>query len=242
MTGSRRTPRDVRSWLVVCSTIAALGCDRGLAPADASNPAPTGFPADTSAYRERLAQYPLSGNSHTRQRKSKCVTFPLFCSKIDVSIQARGNTLDIKPDTAPASAVPVAHLVNLDKKKTEGYYGLLPGDSAEYDLWVNQKPASTRAEWRVVGMVKKTGKLVYGGVADLNLCHRRDSTTPPVSDADFAEYKDPCNYDIDAASSTPSRATLSWAIIGLVFQHLSAFLTYSTTGGGWIDCSRGCCT
>lgn len=241
MTGSRRTPRDVRGWLVVCSTIAALGCDRGLAPADASNPAPTGFPTDTSAYRERLAHYPLSGNSHTRQRKSKCVTYPWFCSKIDVSIQARGNTLDIKPDTAPASAIPVAHLVNLDKKKTEGYYGLLPDDSAEYDLWVNQKPGSTLAEWRIVGK-KKNGALVYGEVTNLSYCHLREAGTPATSDADFAEYKDACNYDIDKASSTQSRMSLSWTIIGSVFQHLSAFLTYSTTGGGWIDCSRGCCT
>jgi hypothetical protein len=170
------------------------------------------------------------------------LTYPYLCSKIDVTIEARGNTLTIDPYYAPISPVPVAHLVNLDKKKIEGYYGLLPGDSAEYDLWVNQKPASTHAEWRVVGRVKKTGKLVYGGVADLNVCHPPEQGTPVVSDADFAEYKDPCNYDLDAASSTPSRMSLSWTIIGSVFQHLSAFLTYSTNGGGWIDCSRGCCT
>jgi hypothetical protein len=242
MTRSHRTPRDVRGWLVVCSAIAALGCGRALAPADASNPAPPGFPTDSAAYRDRLAQYPLSGNPHRRQRKSKCLTYPFLCSTIDVTIEARGSTQAIEPYKAPASAVPVAHLVNLDTKKIEGYYGLLPGDSAEYDLWVNQKPASTHAEWRVVGKVKKTGKLVYGGVTDLNLCHPRDSTTPPASDADFAEYKNPCNYDIETASSTPSRASLSWTIIGSVFQHLSFLVTYATTGGGWIDCARGCCT
>ena len=245
MTRSRRTPRDVRSWLVVCSAVAALGCAREGSPADTNTTAPAGFPSDTAEYRARLAQYPLSGNPHKRQRRSEC--FYLLCPKIDVSIQARGNTLDIEPYNVQASAVPVAHLINLDKKNTEGYYGLLPGDTVEYDLWVNQKPASTQGEWRVVGRVTKTGRLIYGEVTDLNYCHLGHSTIPPVSDADFAEYKHACDYEIDRASSTkasstPSRMSLSWTIIGSVFQHLSAFLTYSTNGGGWIDCARGCCT
>jgi hypothetical protein len=242
MTGSRRTPRDVRSWLVVCSAIAALGCGPELAPPDANNPAPPGFPTDTAAYRDRLAQYPLSRNTHRQQRKSKCVTYPYFCSKIYVTIEALGNTLAIEPSNVPASAVPVAHLVNLDKKKIEGYYGLLPGDSAEYDLWVSQKPRSTQGEWRIVGQVKKTGKLIYGAATDLNYCHLGHSTNPPVSDADFAEYKHSCDYDIGRSSATPNRMSLSWTIIGSVVQHLFAFLTYSTSGGGWIDCARGCCT
>lgn len=240
MTGSRRTPRDVRSWLVVCSAISALGCAQEGPRANTSSAAPAGFPSDTAQYRARLAQYPLSGNPHKRQRRSEC--FYLLCPKIDVSIEARGNTLKIEPYNVPAAAVPVAHLTNLDKKKIEGYYGLFPGDSVDYDLWVNQKPASTRGEWRVVGLNKNSGKLIYGEVTDLNYCHLGHSTKPPVSDADFAEYKDSCNYDIGAASSTPSRMSLSWTIIGSVFQHLSAFLTYSTNGGGWIDCARGCCT
>jgi hypothetical protein len=172
------------------------------------------------------------------------LTFPYLCSKIEVSVQPRGNTLDIEPYNVSASAVPVAHLVNLDKKKTEGYYGLLPGDSAEYDLWVNQKPGSTNAEWRIVGIKKgPSGGLIYGEVKDLNYCHIGHTTNPPVSDADFAEFKDRCDYDIDkASSSTPTRMSLSWTIIGSMFHHLSSFLTYSTQGGGWIDCSRGCCT
>jgi hypothetical protein len=241
MTRSRRTPRDVRSWLVVCSAIAALGCSRERAPAEANYAAPAGFPSDTAGYRARLAEHPLSGTPHQRQRRSQC--FYLLCPKIEVSIQARGNTLDIEPSNVPAQAVPVAHLANLDKRKTESYYGLLPGDSVEYDLWVNQKPGSTFGEWRVVGRVTKTGRLIYGEVTDLNYCHLGHTTTPPITDADFAEYKDPCNSKLATASSTPSRMSLSWTIIGSVVSQLSAFLTeYAMTGGGWIDCSRGCCT
>lgn len=233
MTRSRRTAENVLGCLAICSGIVAGACGPQIGPPDASNQPPPNAPTDTAGYRARIAQFPASREVHSRSRNAKC---PIdgWCGKVTVNIGAMGTTSSIDPNNAPDSAVPVAHLVNVGKK-TEKYYGLLPSDEAEYDLWVNKKPGSNKAEWRVVGIMKKTGTLVYGEVTDLALCHSY-AVKPGASDADFAEYRDgDCNVPRGSASS-PIKSSLSFAAF------LDWLLTYSSTGGGWIECPNGCCT
>ena len=240
MTRSRRTAREVRGWLAICSAIATAACGPQIGPPDANNPAPPNAPTDTAAYRARVAQFPASRVVHHRSRNAKC---PIdgWCGKVIVDITALGTTSAVDPDNAPDSPVPVAHLVNTGKK-TEKYYGLLPSESAEYDLWVNKKPGSTKAEWRVVGVMKKSGTLVYGEVTDLTLCHKY-TVKPGASDADFAEYRyGGCNVRLASTSSTVIKSSLSFAgFFSWILAH-ACLLSESRTSGGWIECPNGCCT
>jgi hypothetical protein len=235
--------RDVRSWLITCSVLATFGCGPELAPPDPSNPLPPGIPADTGRYRQLIAQDVMSKNPHPRQRKAKC--FLSLCSGITVTIEAVGNTLDIDPKKGPATPVRVAHLVNQDKKKTEKYYGLLPGDSAEYDLWVSRKSDST-TQWTLLLVSRTSNSVIAAKPADLNYCHLRGPNDPKASDADFAEYRKPskCNYPIRPAAQKVSQASLiPTPVFGSFLAHMAAILTqFAMSDGGWIDCNNGCCT
>ncbi len=234
---------NIRCSVVLIVGITSMACAGGLGPPLSTNAAPPGLPMDTAQYNALLAQYPLDGTKYTRKRCAKW----LFClSKIDVSIQARGITSKINAADAPGSPVAVAHLVNLDDSKTEKYYGLLPGRLAEYDLWVTRKPGSARAEWRIVGVEKVTNQLLYGEPSDLIPCH---IYTPQegATDADFADYvvkvKGDCIKVPFQSSTAVKQSSLGLTqIFNLVHQMQLWFLTYTRTGGGWIECSNGCCT
>jgi hypothetical protein len=241
MARSRGRARDVRGWLVALSAITGVACGPALAPPTADAPRPIGFPTDTSAYSARLSHYTLTGAPHSRERKAdSCFLF--WCSKVEVTIQALGNTTDIDPPNAPVDPTPVAHLVNADSHKTEKYYHLLPSAQAEYDLWVNRKPGGG-VEWRVIGKLKPSGTLVFGQPTDLQYCHHlRRPGDPAVSDADFAEFKPPCDVRLDVAAAS-IKSGLSSSIFASVFAHLASWVAEAArSGGGWIDCSRGCCT
>lgn len=233
---------QVRCLVLAVSAAVSSGCARGLSAPLASSPAPPGFPTDTTQYNALLAQYPLSGPAHVRKRCAK----GLFCSKIDVSIQARGTTSSISPENGPASPVPVAHLVNLDKSKIERYYKLLPGDGVDYNLWVNRKPASNHVEWRIVGRDKITNEFVYGEATDLTYCHKY----PLVEGATDADFADDVINRLGPCTEPPGTTHLSIKQSSLGLTQLFSWLhivqewvlTYSRTGGGWIECSNGCCT
>lgn len=243
MSRSSGAARDVGRCFVICSAIAMLGCGPELPPPDPSNPLPPGVQADTGQYRQQLAQYPMSRNSHTRNRKAKC--FLNLCSGIDVRIQAIGNTLDIDPENGPASPVPVAHLVNLDSTKTEKFYGLLPGNQAEYDLWVGRRTTSNKAQWWLVQRSLTANSVTAAQPRELDYCHIRGPSDPKSSDADFAEYRYErgCDHPVKAAAAKVSQASLFPTPIFAFLAHLGAILaTAYRTEGGWIDCANGCCT
>lgn len=238
------TARDVGKLLAISSAIVALGCGPQLDPPDPSNPLPPGVQSDTGKYRQQVAQFPMNTNSHTRARKAKC--FLSLCSGVDVSIEALGNTLAIDPENGPETAVPVAHLVNLDKKKTEKFYGLLPGDQAEYDLWVDRRAGSKKAQWTLVQRSLTTGSVTAAKPRDLSYCHLRGPNDPKVSDADFAENQNhgACDFPIPEAAQKVSRASLfSTPIFGAFLAQVSKALSLAyRMHGGWIDCANGCCT
>jgi hypothetical protein len=230
--------------LVISSAIVALGCGPELDPPDPSNPLPSGVQSDTGKYRQQVAQFPMNRNSHTRHRKAKC--FLGLCSGVDVSIEALGNTLAIDPENGPETAVAVAHLVNLDKKKTEKFYGLLPGDQAEYDLWVDRRAGSTKAQWTLVQRSLTNGSVTAAKPRDLNYCHLRGPNDTAVSDADFADNQShgKCDFRISESAQKVSRASLFSAPVFSAFlaQISAALAQFSEIQGGWIDCANGCCT
>ncbi|HMJ62450.1 MAG TPA: hypothetical protein VK493_11835 [Bryobacteraceae bacterium] len=237
------TARDGRILLAIALAIAALGCGTELPPPDASNPLPPGIPSDTGQYRQLIARDEMGKVSHRRERKAKC----LLCSKIVVTIQAVGNTLAIDPENGPVAPVRVAHLVNTDKNKIEKYYGLLPQDSAEYDLWVSRKKDTVKAQWTLVQVSITANSVLAAKARDLNYCHLRKPGDPKDSDADFAEYTyggKKCDYPIPEPAQKVSRASLfPTPVFASFLTHLAAILVqYAESGGGWIDCNNGCCT
>jgi hypothetical protein len=237
------TARDGRILMAIVLAIAALGCGTELPPPDPSNPLPPGIPADTGQYRQLIARDEMSKNPHPRERKAKC----FLCSKIIVTIEAVGNTLAIDPENGPVAPVRVAHLVNTDKKKIEKYYGLLPKDSAEYDLWVSRKRDTIKAQWTLVQVSITANSVLAAKPMDLNYCHLRKPGDPKASDADFAEYTydgKKCDYPIPESGPKASRASLfPTPVFASFLTHLAAILVqYAVSGGGWIDCNNGCCT
>jgi hypothetical protein len=242
MTLLRSKAQDARGLVALCFVIGTTGCAANLAPANATNQPPPGVPTSAAAYDSAIALYPRTGTPRVRDRCPD--SWICFKNEIHVSIQPLGTTSEIDPTAGLAKAVPVAHLINLDKKKNEKYYGLLPRDSAEYDLWVNQKPGSTDLEWRIVGKIKATNQLVYGQPTDLLPCHLYRPRTG-ATDADFAadkvrELGDCKPLETAASSSKTSSLSFSWTL-GWIHS-LQMLLTSSRTGGGWIECSSGCCT
>lgn len=226
------------SWFVVCCTAAAIGCESGSEPASAKNPLPPGVPSDTAAYKQLIARYPASGNPHTRQRNREC--FLNLCSdKIDASIEALGNTLAIDPTNGPATAVPVAHLINLSGDKTERYYKLKPRGQAEYDLWVSKRQKSDSAQWTLVERSLTSNTILASKASPLDYCHARKVGAAPVSDADFAGVKGAC----DAPLPTVTKASLGSALsLSSLLGNLLLLTDRSRTDGGWIECNNGCCT
>lgn len=244
MTCTGIAARDVGRWLVCFVGIFVIACAQEPNPPSQSSTPPEGFPTDSASYTTRLAQFPLTGTRHERDRKSKSCVVGL-CQKVTVSIQARGNTLAIDPDSSPGPATPVAvaHLVNEDKhNRIEKRYELLPGDTVEYDLWVNTKPGSGGVEWRIVGRTR-SGRFLYGAPTDLHYCHIRAAGQPAVTDADFEEYKWPCNVPVGPATAPAPSGMLSVKLFNAFFARVAAIVVeFARIDGGWIECSRGCCT
>jgi hypothetical protein len=241
------TARDVQRWLVmICSVFGALGCGKSMLPPSPSNPLPDGVISDTLDFQHKIAAFRASPDSHDRQRKAKC--FLSLCSRIDVRIEAMGNTSEIDPRNAPPHGLPVAHLHNYDKKRTERFFGLLPGAQAEYYLWVDRKPGgSNQARWTLLQVSHTSNSITAAVPADLNLCHLRKPGAKPISDADFIEDKyhdEPCDVSLAAAGAKMKQSSL---FSSLAFSTVLAHVVYLLqsafqTEGGWIDCNNGCCT
>lgn len=230
---------------VVFSAAAAMACHSvGVQGApSANNPLPNGVDPDPAAFRQSIAAF-KPGLGHTRARDAKC--FLGLCKDVQVRIEAVGNTLSIDPDNAPGAGVPVARLVNFDAKKTEAYYGLKPGTESEYYLWVDSIPRTRKARWTLLEVPLQGGRVLAAKPTELRLCHRRGPNDPKASEADFAEnkYDSECTARVATAVSTAHTASiLSFRpLIALIDNVIAIALAASSTQGGWIDCSNGCCT
>jgi hypothetical protein len=236
--------RYVATILVTCSVVVALDCAKNVSPRPATNWLPDGVINDTLDFQRKIAAYPVSSGPHHMQRKSKCF-LDLFCSRIDVKIEALGNTVAIDPPHPPAHGLPVAHLANADPKKTERVFGMLPSTQADYYLWVDRKDA-THTRWTLLQVSHTENSVIAADPADLRPCHRRAPNAKAVPDADFADekYEGPCDVEFRAAAAKGMQASLlSMPVLGAALARVGAFVSNELrTQGGWIECSNGCCT
>jgi hypothetical protein len=164
-------------------------------------------------------------------------------------IEALGDTRLIDPDNAPATGVAVARIENLDAVDTEAKFGFLPGIQALYYLWVDRLPGSATARWTVLQVPMGAGIVTAGHQQDLKRCHYSKPTDPPpVSDADFYEYKyddHPCDVAVSVEKSSAQQASfLSTEQFAALVGRVAAFLRgeFTAAQGAWISCSGGCCT
>jgi len=251
-------PRAAAKWIVITSTVVALGCPPPGGPPrpDWSTPLPTGVDSDAGTFRARFDKGPpRSGNSHKRARAATCRPGSLdsggrlrsLCA-VDVMIEAIGDTRLIDPDNAPPAGVAVARIENLDAVDTEAKFGFRPGIQAVYYLWVDRKPGSTKARWTVLQVPMGAGIVTAGYQKDLKLCNRYHEGEIRVSDADFYEYKyddHPCDVAVSAEKSGVQHASfLSTEQFAALVGRVAALFRgeFSAAQGGWISCNGGCCT
>jgi len=208
---------------------------------DAYTGFPPEIPSDPARYLGTLNRYPLTSTPHNSDRRKEC----LWCDDvIKVTIQARGNTLDIDPKNPPKVAVPVAHLYHLSDGKKDAYYHMSSQKQADYDLWVYYSSKEKKAVWTLVEMSKQGNKLKAMRTDDFDYCEiAKDTTKARTTDADFADQKHPaCSYDPGAPLSGSSSSLSATALLHAFVARLTALTVNPRTGGGWIDCNNGCCT
>ena len=235
----------VAAMLVVGSGALIVGCNRiagHQSRPDPRNDLPAGVVRNPETFRRSLQGF-APVNPHERDRPADC--FLGLCRRVKVTIEAMGNTLNISPNNPPpaGSGIPVAHLVNADRKKVEKYYGLKPSATAEYYLWVTAK-TPTQAQWTLVEVPMGSGQVNAALPTELSLCHRRGPTDAKTSDADFAEQKHDGKCDartLGAASSSKTSSMLSVRPLVMAVQEAMGLL-FAAAQGGWIECSMGCCT
>jgi len=239
------TPRTIGKWIALASAIVILACTRVmLAPGtqysgEWNTKLPPGVSSSSDAFRTGLRITP--GVKHKRLRAGTCPT-----CEVEVSIQSIANTFDLAPGSPPAAGLAVAHLQNLDPRDTEGYYGFRPSTVADYYFWVDKRPDSDSARITVLEVPRGTGPVRAGRQNNLKYCHRYPPTHySGPSDADFVEYKRPCDVGPIASGSKIVEASMfSTAHFARVFAGIATVLRAVTliSGGGWIDCNSGCCT
>jgi hypothetical protein len=216
-------------------------------PPDPKNPLPVGVDQDPGIFRQTLSRYHLGGGQ-TRNRTASC----FHCDDVAVRIEAVGNTLDIDPNPstlAPADfGVPVAHLVNLDEKKGEKYYGLKPRKNAEYYLWVDGNRATHAWQWTLVEVPMVAGKVTAGVPVPFGYCNPHEATDPPPSSqADFAEYRHNgmCSAKGPAAPvGVTNLSMMTWQPLVNAIERVIGLINgdFLEAEGGWIECTYGCCT
>jgi hypothetical protein len=240
MARSNAAARDVEKWLAFFTAILVVACEPSGPRVAAENALPPGVPSDTTKYEAAVAAYAINGPDNTRERKVDCWYF--FCDTLHVNIRARGDTRAIDPNNPPDNAVPVAHMVNLSDHKRERWYGLLPHDSAWYDLWVYKDPDTHKAVWALVQMSHTADAVIAAKATRFAQCVKGGPYL--VAEADFAKFKHKdCTTPLDAEAAKPTASLAITGLLGSFVNHLQAWLfDNSRLGGGWIDCANGCCT
>lgn len=238
------TPRAVGRWIAIACAIVILACTRVmLAPGTQYSGAwdtklPPGVPSNPDAFKSGLKITP--GVIHNRLRAGTCPA-----CEVKVSVQSIANTFDVAPGSPPTAGLAVAHVRNLDPRNTEGYYGFRPSAVADYYFWVDKRPDTDSARITVLEVPRGPGIVRAGRQKNLQYCHMYATRHSGPSDADFVEYRPPCDVGPIAASSKIVEASMFSAARFLrVFAEMASLLRAVTliSGGGWIDCNSGCCT
>jgi hypothetical protein len=180
------------------------------------------------------------GIKHTRQRAGACPG----CIVV-VEIRAINGTVDFGPGMPPASGRAVAFIQNTDRRINEAYYGFRPSNQADYYFWVDKTPAGDSSRMTVLEVPKVgTLRVRAGRQKNLEYCHKAPPGDYSRPDADFLEYKPPCNAVSSSAKSKIVVASLlsSSSVAGFALGGATALQTAMLVSqGGWIDCNSGCC-
>jgi hypothetical protein len=245
MIRSPATPLAVAKWITIASAVATLGCATKalIYPEPEWNTLlPPGVSSNPKQFLADIAAVPKGDSVHERARSGNC----LFCT-VNVRIQTLGETWRIKPDTGPATGLPIARIDNLDRRHQEARFGFRPSTEAVYFFWVDRNPRSMRARLTVLQVPISGGVVTAGHQKDLHLCHHRPANQKPTSDVDFYEYRydGPCTEVATTLSPGMTEASLlPSTTVAALFARVAAILGRGMifAGGGWIDCNSGCCT
>lgn len=239
------TPIAVGKCIAVASVVLVFACAGRvmLAPGTAysgewNTELPPGVNADAEGFRTHLTASP--GERHTRLRAGVCSG----CA-VQVTIQSIADSRGIRPDSGPPEGLAVALLQNLDSRNTEGYYGLKPSAVADYYLWVDRRPGGGGARITMLEVPRGPGPVRAGRQKNLEYCHRYPTAyRRERSDADFVEYKEPCDAGSSAAGLKAVEASVFSAASERAFATVAAAVRNMTlvSKNGWIDCNLGCCT
>jgi hypothetical protein len=242
MIRSRSIPRAVGNWTTIVFATLTLGCQPEVSSqAKWDTALPPGVSSDPVTFQQQVGTIVPMGARHTRRRAATCDQ----CT-VEVSIQAIYDTRTIKPDSAPATGVAVAHIQNLDSTKTEAYYGFLPSAQADYYFWVDKTPGADNARITVLEVPIGGGRVRAGSQKNLGYCHMHRPGYAGPPDADFLEYKEgPCTVAAAAGARINTASLFTAGQFGKMFARIAAKLRDDTSleaQGGWIDCNSGCCT
>lgn len=247
------TSLAVAKWAPIAAVMLALSCTSAQQVSQLfypepqwTTPLPPGVSSNPQEFRNSVASMKLrpSDSVHVRARAGTCP----FCV-VHVRIQAIGETWRIKYDSAPSIGVPVALIRNLDSVHTEARYGFRPDTGAVYYFWIDRRPGSTAARLTVLQVPEHGGSVAAGHQTNLRRCHLRRPGVPVTSDADFLEYKSPCDPSLaegPARAGGPpiSKASLfPGAPLVAIASRFAANIGrgMGVSQGGWIDCNSGCC-
>jgi hypothetical protein len=253
MTRSWATSRAVRKWIAAAPVLLVLACTSlatttasvpvtvapGMAySGDWNTPLPPGVSSNPDSFRTQFTV--TEGIKHRRDRAGACPG-----CVVKVEIRAINSTIDFGPGTPPPSGRAVAFIQNTDAHINEAYFGFRPRAQADYYFWVDKRPDADSSRITVLE-VPRVGTLVVraGRQKNLEYCHRWAPGYHIRPDADFLEYKDPCNAISSSAKSKIQMASLLSfsSVTGFAIEGATALrAAMLVSGGGWIDCNSGCC-
>lgn len=233
------TAGNTRKLVALGFTAAVLGCQPSNAPAPERIKLPPGVDGNATIFKNSIQGYSVRV---TRDRPR-----PGNCSKCLVMIHIEVlNVPTFDPDQPPSSGKPIAHLVNADATDTEAYFNLLPGNAAEYYMWVDDAGGrKSRATLLQVAGNSVTATRQW----NIRLCHRESyGPGPRPADFDFYEFKhgsNPCDAIAATGYQQPVLAGLSTtAPVTRLFTLFREYVSnrMEALRGDWIECSSGCCT
>jgi hypothetical protein len=249
MTRSSATHRAVEKWLLFGTAVAVLGCapvgGRFALPSDWTTQLPANADPDPAKFRLYLtnSNFQPTGNIYTRARAGSCP--PSLCT-VNVTIEALGNTVLIDAYKGPSVGTPVARIQNTDPTDVEAYYGFEPKTRYVYYFWVDSKPLVSTPRLTLLRVPVGAGNVEAGPQKDLKLCHPRAAGDTANSAADFVEYRyhGPCTAGTTPPANMIEASFFPTGSFAALFARVAAFLGHReiTAGGGWINCSQGCCT
>lgn len=196
---------------------------------------------DLDSFRTQFA-HAYVGPPHTHERRAICSSPQAGVGCIaKVTIQALGESKDIRPNYPFKEERVIGRIRNLDSTDVTEMYSLKPASEVEYLIVVDGGPDGV-PRWNLLevpagryGFVKKIpGKKITP-------CPPIPHVEPEYSDVDFANCGDP-----HPMSRAAQKAGMGWlgGMESLLLKFLGRYNPRILTAepGEWMYCPSGCCT